>query len=71
MSLTLKQPLSLCALVVDLVDVDLLVPASDCEEVVRWRELQVGYAVRWDLALGYFDVLAGVASRGACCRSRR
>lgn len=45
MSLTLKQPLSLRATVVDFVDVDFLVPAGDCEEVVCGRELQVGYAV--------------------------
>jgi hypothetical protein len=45
MSLTLKEPLSLRAAVVDLVDVDLLVPAGDCEEVICGRELQIGYAV--------------------------
>jgi len=45
MSLALKQPLPLRALLVDLVDVYFLVPASDREEVVHGRELQVGYAV--------------------------
>jgi hypothetical protein len=65
MALTLKQPLALRALLVDLVDVDLLVPAADREEVVLRRELQVGYAVRGELALRDFNVLAGVAGGGA------
>jgi hypothetical protein len=41
MSLALEQPLSLRALLIDLVDVHLLVPAADCEEVILRRELQV------------------------------
>ena len=61
MALALKEPLSLCARIVHFVDVHLLVPAADCEEVVCWRELQVRYTVSWELSLWYFDIFAGVA----------
>ncbi len=39
MTLAFKEPLSLRTIVVDLVDVDLFVPARDCEEVVGRGEL--------------------------------
>ena len=45
MALALEQVLSLCAVAVDFVDVDLLVPACDGEQVVCRRELELGYAV--------------------------
>jgi hypothetical protein len=61
MTLAFKHPLALRTIVVDLVDVHLLVPASHCEEVVGGRELEVGDAVARDLAGGDFDVFAGVA----------
>jgi hypothetical protein len=66
MTLAFEHPLSLRAIVVDLVDVDLLVPASDCEEVVGRRELEVRYAVTGYLAGWNLDVFAGIAGSGAC-----
>jgi hypothetical protein len=68
MALALKHPLALRAIVADLVDVDLLVPAAHGEEVVCGRELEVRYAVARELAGGYFDVFAGVACGRASSR---
>lgn len=65
MTLAFEYPLSLRAIAVDLVDVDLLVPAAHGEEVVRRRELEVRYAVAGQLAGRDFDVFAGVAGGGA------
>lgn len=71
MTLAFKHPLSHCAVVVHFVDVNLLVPAPYCEEVVGWRELQVGYAVAGKLTGWYLDIFAGVAGCRACRRRRR
>lgn len=70
MALALEQPLAVGAVPSDLVDVDLLVPAADGEEVVGGRELEVLDAVGRELALLHFDILAGVAG-GGTRRSRR
>jgi hypothetical protein len=66
MTWAFEHPLSLRTIAVDFVDVDLLVPASHCEEIVRRRELEVRYAVAGYLAGGHLDVLAGVTCSGAC-----
>lgn len=70
MTLALKHPLSHCAIAVDFVDVDFLVPASYREEVVGWRELEVGYAVAGYLAGWHFNIFACV-SRCRAGSSRR
>lgn len=70
MTWAIENPLSYCAILVDFVNVNLLVPAADSEEVVCRRELQVGYAIGGKLRLLDFDVLAGVAGGGACGSSR-
>lgn len=71
MTRAFEHPLSLRTVAVDLVDVDLLVPASHCKEIVGRRELKVRYAVAGYLAGGHLDVFAGVACSGACSGSCR
>lgn len=70
MTRAFEHPLSLRTVAVDLVDVDLLVPACYREKVVCGRELEVLDAVLWKLALLDLDVLAGVAGSAACRRRR-